>query len=238
MRSQSFSHPVPKVIFFDAMGTLFDLKKSVGEIYQQIAAKHGVVTDAISLNQGFIQSYQTAPNMAFSETKSQTITEQEFMWWKNVVQMTFEQVGTYDKFSNFTDFFQELYDYFASIQPWYVYSDVVPCLEYWQQQQVQLGVISNFDTRLIPILKALNLEPFFSSITISSLAGFAKPDQNIFDLALNKHGFKAQQAWHVGDSKNEDYFGAKNMGINAFWLNRKGDLMNIENQLPNLSSLG
>ena len=231
-------NPSPKVIFFDAMGTLFDLKSSVGEIYQQFAAKHGVITDAQSLNKAFIKSYQTAPNLAFSSTRSQTIAEQEFIWWKNVVQMTFEQVETFDQFSNFTDFFQELYNHFASKKPWYIYSDVVPCLEYWQQQKVQLGVISNFDTRLMSILKALDLEHFFTSITISSLAGFAKPDQNIFDLALKEHGLKAKQAWHIGDSKNEDYLGAKNAGINAFWLNRKGSSINIENQLPNLSSLG
>lgn len=232
------TNPLPKVIFFDAMGTLFDLKSSVGEIYQQFALKYGVQTDVEHLNKAFINSYQSAPSLAFFPEASQTIAQQEFIWWKNVVQMTFEQVEVLEKFSDFTDFFTELYNYFASKKPWYIYSDVIPCLQYWQQQKVQLGIISNFDGRLITVLKALDLEHFFTSITISSIAGFAKPDRNIFDMALKKHGFVAQQAWHVGDSKNEDYLGAKNTGINAFWLNRDHYSVNIENQLPNLSSLG
>ena len=229
---------LPKVIFFDAMGTLFNLKISVGEIYRQFALQHGVEIDAEKLNQAFIKSYQAAGGLAFATTELNHRLEQEFLWWKNVVQTTFESIEVLNKFSNFTDFFQELYVHFATKKPWYIYPDVVPCLEYWQQQKVELGVISNFDSRLLTILKTLDLEHFFASVTISSVAGHAKPDRNIFEIALTKHNFTAQQAWHIGDSKNEDYLGAKNIGIHAFWLNRNGDLVNIKNQLPNLSSLG
>jgi len=238
MTQNSPSNPFPKVIFFDAMGTLFGLKTSVGEIYQQFALQHGVGTDAKSINNAFINSYKNSPILAFSATELSSISQQEFLWWKNVVQITFEQVGVLNQFSDFTEFFQEIYSYFATKEPWYIYPDVLPCLQYWQQKKVQLGVISNFDTRLMAVLKALDLERFFTTITISSVAGFAKPDQNIFEIALNKHGLIAKEAWHIGDSKDEDYQGAKNMGINAFWLNRDGYSLNIENQLPNLSSLG
>ncbi|MCC0176124.1 HAD-IA family hydrolase [Waterburya agarophytonicola K14] len=238
MKPQLFNDSLPKVIFFDAMGTLFDLKSSVGEIYQQFALKYGVEINAIELNNAFVDSYQAAPSLAFPTTELDTLVRQEFIWWKNIVQKTFERVEVLDLFSDFTEFFQELYYYFASEQPWYIYPDVIPCLQYWQKQKIQLGIISNFDSRLITVLKALDLEHFFTSVTISSSAGFAKPDQDIFQIALKKHGFTAQQAWHIGDSKNEDYLGAKNMGIHAFWLNRDGHSLNLENQLPNLSSLG
>ncbi len=229
---------LPQVIFLDGMGTLFDLKYSVGEIYQQLALKYGVKTDAEWLNKAFIDCYKAAPPLAFSEQKLTSITQSEFIWWKNVVQATFQGVDALDCFSNFTVFFQELYTYFATKEPWYIYPDVIPCLNSWQQKGIELGVISNFDTRLNQILKALDLEHFFMSITISSVAGFAKPDQNIFKIALKKHEFMANQAWHIGDDRSCDYFGAKNAGINAFWLNRDCYSLNIENQLPNLSSLG
>lgn len=238
MTAQLSEKPLPKVIFFDAMGTLFGLKSSVGVIYQQFALKQGVKTDAKSLNEAFISSYKIAPSLAFSANSFAETSQREFLWWKNVVEMTFQQVEALDSFSDFTDFFQEIYGYFATEKPWYIYPDVIPCLEYWQEQKISLGIISNFDSRLISVLKALDLEHFFTSITISSVAGFAKPDQNIFEIALKKHGLSPNQAWHIGDSKNEDYLGAKNVGIHAFWLNRDLHSVNIENQLPNLSSLG
>ena len=114
----------------------------------------------------------------------------------------------------------------------------MPALENLRSQNIEMGVISNFDTRLIKVLKLLDLEQFFASITISSQAGFAKPDQNIFKQALTKHDTIAKQAWHIGDSIAEDYQGAKAAGIKALWLNRQRLSENIENQLPNLSSLG
>jgi putative hydrolase of the HAD superfamily len=238
MTLQLSSDSLPKVIFFDAMGTLFGLKSSVGEIYQQFALQYGVEIDAQSLNDAFIRSYKAAPSLAFATTELNAIANQEFIWWKNVVRTTFEQVKMLEQFSDFTQFFQEIYLYFATKEPWCLYPDVLPCLQYWQQKQIQLGVISNFDSRLIKILELLDLEHFFTTITISSHVGSAKPEQNIFEIALKKHGLIAEQAWHIGDSKDEDYQGANNAGIKAFLLNRDSCCLNMENQLPNLSSLG
>jgi putative hydrolase of the HAD superfamily len=238
MTVQPFTNTLPKVIFLDAMGTLFDLKSSVGEIYQQYALKYGVQVEAKNLNNSFIESFKSAPPLAFSATELQTIKEQEFSWWKNVVQTTFSQIGLLTEFRDFTDFFQEIYLYFATGDPWYVFPDVVSSLQKWHNQGIQLGVISNFDTRLNQVLKILNLDHFFTSITISSVAGTAKPEPNIFEIALKKHGLIAQEAWHIGDSVIEDYQGAKNAKIHSFWLNRSASSLNIENQLPNLSSLG
>ena len=236
--SASVSTVTPKVIFFDAMGTLFGLQSSVGEIYRQYAATYGVEADAKLLDKAFLKSFKSAPPLAFSDLESIKIEEREFNWWQSVVKITFYQLGLLEKFGDFTGFFSDVYKYFATVEPWSVYPDTLPCLQRWQDRGVELGVISNFDTRLIKVLKLLDLERFFSSITISSVAGFAKPDQNIFKIALNKHDVVARQAWHIGDSLIADYQGGKNAGINTFLLNRNSSLLNLENQLPNLSSLG
>lgn len=232
------ANTLPKVIFFDAMGTLFDLKSSVGEVYRQHALKYDVEVDEKLLNQAFMQSFKSAPPLAFITAELEVIKQQEFAWWRSVVAATFSQMGLLEKFSDFTDFFAEIYLYFSTKDPWYIFPDTINSLKKWRDLGVQLGVISNFDSRLIKVLNILNLEQFFTSITISSVAGAAKPDENIFKIALDKHQIIAQQAWHIGDSLIEDYQGAKNAGISAFWLNRDSLSLNIENQLPNLSSLG
>ena len=60
---------LPKVIFFDAMGTLFELKTSVGKIYQQHALKYGVKADDKAIQNAFVQSFKSATPLAFSTTK-------------------------------------------------------------------------------------------------------------------------------------------------------------------------
>jgi len=229
---------LPKVIFLDAMGTLFDLKQSVGEIYQQFARKYGVDVAIDPLEKAFINGFKSAPVLAFPANKLAIVKQQEFDWWKQVVSATFEQLESLDKFTDFDAFFSEIYFYFGTKEPWYILPGTVESLTSWRDRGIELGVISNFDSRLIGVLKHLDLDHFFSSITISSLAGFAKPATNIFQIALNKYNFAPQEAWHIGDNLDDDYQGAKNAGLTAFWLNPNVHLVNIENQLPNLCTLG
>lgn len=232
-------HPVPKVIFLDAMGTLFNVRGSVGEIYSVIAAKYGVTVDAHSINHAFINSFKNSSPLAFeSADKPKELTQQEFSWWKNIVKTTFTELKILDEFTDFSAFFGELYLHFSTQKPWYIYPDVIPSLQTWQDQGIKLGVISNFDSRLYQVLKSLDLERFFSSITISSEAGAAKPNHKIFRLALQKHNCISPQAWHIGDSFREDYEGAKKVGIRGFWLNRSEKSFEHHDQLPNLSSVG
>ena len=85
---------------------------------------------------------------------------------------------------------------------------------------IQLGVISNFDSRIYTVLDILALADFFQSVTISTEVGVAKPDPLIFATALQKHRCAAFEAWHVGDSYSEDYEGAKEAGLRGVWLRR------------------
>lgn len=210
----------PKVIFLDAVGTLFGIQGSVGEIYQVIARQAGVEVSAKSLDRAFIQSFKASPPPAFPNAESEQIPELEFNWWKAIVKNTFAQAGVIENFADFDAFFGQVYAYFATSQPWYVYGDVVPALQHWQQQGIELGIVSNFDARLHSVLELLELGQFFSSVTISSTVGVAKPDGQIFTTALEKHNCTPQQAWHIGDSLQEDYYGAKSVGIRAFFLKR------------------
>ncbi|WAL60622.1 HAD family hydrolase [Thermocoleostomius sinensis A174] len=210
----------PHVIFLDAVGTLFGVKGSVGDAYSTIARRFDVTADPTALNQAFFQTFKSATPMAFPETATAEIPQREYNWWYHIAYQTFAHVGAIDQFQDFPGFFATLYDYFATAEPWFVYPDVWPALTYWREQGISLGVLSNFDTRLYSVLRGLELEPFFSSITISTEVGAAKPDSQVFQAALNKHNCLPEQAWHIGDSVREDYEGAKAAGLRAIWLKR------------------
>ncbi|MGB3693105.1 MAG: HAD-IA family hydrolase [Spirulinaceae cyanobacterium] len=210
----------PKVIFLDAVGTLFGVQGSVGEIYRQIALDFGVDAPAEALNKAFFQSFKASQSLEFPEAKAPEIFELEFQWWQAIAQETFTIVGVAEQFGNFTAFFADLYAHFATAEPWYVYPDVLPALKQWQQKEITLGIISNFDSRLYGVLKALDLHDFFTSITISSQARAAKPRSEIFQAALAQHNCQATEVLHIGDSLKEDYYGAKAAGIRPFLLRR------------------
>ncbi|HHP7245670.1 MAG TPA: HAD-IA family hydrolase [Elainellaceae cyanobacterium] len=216
------SHHRPKVILLDAVGTLFGVQGSVGQIYHNIAKEFGVDADVQALNQAFFRSFRDAPPLAFPGVDPKEVPQREFDWWEAIARETFEQVGVVDQFTNFSEFFRSLYDYFATASPWFVYPETRYVLADWRSKGIELGVLSNFDSRIYAVLESLKLSNLLSSVTISSEVGVAKPDPKAFEMALKKHTCSPHDAWYVGDSFREDYEGAKAAGLRAIWLRRKG----------------
>jgi putative hydrolase of the HAD superfamily len=211
---------LPKVIYLDAFGTLFGVKGSVGELYSNLARTAQVTTDPVTLNRAFYQAFAAAERLAFPEAARADVPALEYGWWKAVVTDTFDRVGALEKFEDFETFYAGLYGYFETAAPWVVYADALPALQRWRSLGIELGIISNFDSRLHRVLALLGIAPYLQSVTISSEVGAAKPAAKIFQVALAKHGCEAHQAWHIGDSEAEDYAGAQAAGLRAILIAR------------------
>lgn len=210
----------PQVIFLDAVGTLFGVRGGVGQIYSSIAASFGIQSEPEALNRAFIESWQASPPMAFPGISPDELHRREFQWWGNIALQTFSKAGIIQQFPDFPAFFAYLYDYFATAEPWFLYPDTLTALEYWQAEGIELGVISNFDSRLHAVLENLGLTGYFKSVTASTEVGFAKPSPTVFLQALEKHQCSPRDAWHIGDSLKEDYEGARGAGIHGILIQR------------------
>ncbi|MEA5515006.1 HAD family hydrolase [Nodularia sp. UHCC 0506] len=211
----------PKVILLDAVGTLFGVKGSVGEVYSQIAKEFDVEVEAEILNTTFLQSFKAATAPVFPNAELHDLPQHEFEWWRKITLNTFESAGVLSQFEDFSGFFSELYIHFGTAEPWFVYPDVLSSLKDWRKQDIELGILSNFDSRIFSVLQSLGLNSYFTSVTISTQAGAAKPDPQIFAIALAKHKCPPSAAWHIGDSIVEDYQGAKAAGLRGIWINRE-----------------
>ncbi len=212
---------LPKVIFLDAFGTLFGVRGSVGHIYSEVADKYGVNCQPELLNKYFYTAFKNSPPCVFPGVPIVEIPRHEYQWWREINRQTFTAVGVIEQFEDFDRFFGELYRYFTTAAAWEVYPDVILALTTWQRSGVELGVISNFDSRLHTVLQVLGLDCYFSTVTISTAVGAAKPQPEIFTTALAKYQCPPQSAWHIGDSFDDDYLGASRAGLTAIWLNRR-----------------
>jgi putative hydrolase of the HAD superfamily len=214
------SLPQPQVIFLDAVGTLFGVRGSVGQIYSELASKYGVSCAPEILDRYFYAAFKTSPPCVFPDASLDDIPQLEYQWWKAINQQTFTAAGVWDQFSDFDGFFDRLYEYFTTSAAWEIYPDVILALRQWQQAGIPLGVLSNFDSRLYSVLKVLDLEQYFSTVTISTEVGAAKPKPEIFTAALNKYQSNPANVWHIGDSHGDDYLGASAVGITGIWIDR------------------
>jgi putative hydrolase of the HAD superfamily len=212
--------PPPKVLFFDAAGTLFHVKGSVADIYLGYAEKYGVkrndeTRDRMRL--AFARAFQDAPPPVFAAGHPDEIKRCERLWWFDVVHNVFYRVGMFDRFD---EYFEEIFEAFAGPTHWTLFPETRQVLERCRELGLELGIISNFDTRLFGVLRGLGISDLFDTVTISSLAHAAKPSPKIFHAALEKHVVDPEDAWHIGDAPEEDAAGARDAGLRPILIKR------------------
>lgn len=206
-----------KAVFFDAGGTLFYPYPSVGEIYARVASAYGMTVDSCKVGEIFREEFLKRDKLGSSEMHATEKNERE--WWRGLVRDVFEKVTP---LKSFETFFEELYDLFASAEVWRLYPDVLPVLDWLKQKGCILGIVSNWDSRLLSICKGMGVDRHFDFILASALVGVAKPDRRIFEKALSLARVSSKEAIHVGDSLEDDIHGAQKAGLSTLWINRNG----------------
>lgn len=103
-----------------------------------------------------------------------------------------------------------------------LFPETMSTLIYLKSQGYHLGVISNGITiKQWEKLIRLGLHHFFDEIITSEEAGAEKPDERIFQQALDRMGCKAENSIMIGNKFSEDILGAINIGMDAILVNSK-----------------
>ena len=98
----------------------------------------------------------------------------------------------------------ELYSLYHSPRPYITLEDGLLALETLRSRDITVGAISNFDNRLHDIVPALGLNKYLQFVVTSEDAKSSKPEEQIFELALNKSGLKnlkPNEILHIGEEK-------------------------------------
>ncbi|MDQ2659156.1 MAG: HAD-IA family hydrolase [Verrucomicrobiota bacterium] len=206
----------PKVVFFDAAGTLFHLPKSVGWHYAHVARGLGLKLEAAALDRAFARVWREMPARPAT---GRPRAEDDKGWWRELVRGVVEEVAPQTEPLDRGAFFEVAYEHFAEAGVWELYPETVEVLRELQTR-CRLAVISNFDGRLRMILEHLGISHFFGSVVISSEVGADKPARLIFERALGLNDVKAGEALHVGDDPVKDWQGAAAAGLRVFELKR------------------
>jgi putative hydrolase of the HAD superfamily len=214
--SGEIDREVKKILFFDAAGTLFRLPRGVGWHYRDVAERHDCSIDEALLNRSFRE--------AWKETARQPVTgkarpDDDKGWWRMVVEGVLDRCQLAPQQLNREAYFEELYDEFTRPGIWELYPEVPEVLNKLSRH-FRLGIISNFDGRLRPILGHLGLADTFDPVIISSEVGVDKPHELIFQTALTRSEFSPLEAMHIGDDPICDWQGATSAGLDVFRLDR------------------
>lgn len=213
-----FDHP-PRVVFFDMGGTLAyphpsfhgliaNVCKACGlDITEaQVAEAEPYVWERIAEREGGARGFTMHP-------------ERSRAFWTWVYETFLGRVGCSPERA--TEIAGHLFDTFVRSDSYRLYDDAIPTLERIRGAGLTVGVISNWEDWLERLMVDLDIHRYVDVAVVSGVAGYEKPDPEIFHQALNVAGVGPHEAVHVGDNRRDDVDGAEAVGIRAILIDRR-----------------
>ena len=204
-----------RALLSDAAGTLRHLSEPAAVTYARIGRRFGVSRSEAAIQQGFLSVMR-------AEHDGLRYVGDGRVFWRAVVS---HATGCADP-----DYFESVYAAFGA-SAWSMEPGALAVLEALRDGGRLVAVVSNWDTRLRPILAALGVLDRVDVAIISGEIGLEKPDPRIFHAACGALSVAPAQALHLGDSLRADVEGARGAGLSAWHFGR--DLESIA-QLPAL----
>lgn len=193
-----------QAITFDCYSTLVDWESGILGVLRPLLAEHGKrLTDGEILE-------------VYAELEP-AIQAAEYRRYRLVLEEVMRGFGQHFGFSVSTD---EARSLAASLKRWTPFPDTVASL-CALKGRYRLGIISNIDDDLFSDTTR-QLHVAFNWATTAEQARAYKPSPAIFELALKKMGLPPEKVLHAGQSVFHDVIPAKQMGMSAVLVTRRG----------------
>ena len=217
-----------KAVAFDAVGTLIYPTPAVTESYYLFGRKHGSLLARNEVKRRFKEANIIQKRI---DVKNEFLTSEkrEMERWREIVTHVFDDV------ENFEECFNELHNHFSVPESWPIYSGAKELLEYLNEKGIRMIVASNFDYRLKNIVKKTDIGKMCETILVSSKLGYRKPNSEFFISICNELELSKENILYVGDDLENDYQGARAIGMPAVLLDKNDDGENVFESLEALS---
>jgi 2-haloacid dehalogenase len=97
----------------------------------------------------------------------------------------------------------------------------------------RLGIVTNGLAQVQQTkYQRLEINKLCECYLISDVLGIAKPDKEIFTVALKQLNLRAEEVLMIGDSLASDYQGAINAGLDFCWVNNQNQLLPTQFPTP------
>jgi putative hydrolase of the HAD superfamily len=210
-----------RAIVFDVGGTLICPARPVGETYADFAYRYGVKLQAEPTTAAFAAAFKGCSPRPKKEVPN---NGDDRAWWKEVLRRSLPE-GAFGDRKAFELFFEEVYLHYAKPEAWEVYPEVVEVLEALRDYPVELAVLSNWDSRVHPVLDGHGLGEHLPHRFVSAELGWEKPDPAIYRHVGEALRLPVESLLSVGDHPRNDVEAPRKAGWRAVQIERpKRDL--------------
>uniref|UniRef100_A0ACD5WXX3 Uncharacterized protein n=1 Tax=Avena sativa TaxID=4498 RepID=A0ACD5WXX3_AVESA len=204
-RKSIYGDVTHRALLVDAVGTLVVPAQPTAQVYKSIGEKYGVKYSEDEI----LMRYRWAYGQPWGRSRLRYVDDGR-PFWQHIVSSS---TGCSD-----LEYFEELYQYYMTEKAWKLCDpDAEHVFDALRKAGVKTAVVSNFDTRLRPLLQALKCDHWFDAVAVSAEVEVEKPNPTIFLKACELLDVKPEEAVHVGDDRRNDVWGARDAGCDA-WL--------------------
>jgi len=219
--SRWLPHPqAVQAVFFDVGFTLLESSPSIPAIVRDVMERRNTPVPLECLERSlphaeslFSEMTRSAPHTWGDELEITQIWQRYFT---ELLRPCYGAAGEDELSAAATDVQHE----FDLATSYALYPDVEQALTALRARGLKLGVISDWGIALGLIMRHFGLTRFFDFAVISATARRAKPDPELYRLALDRADVVADYAVHVGDSYVRDVLGARALGITPVLIDR------------------
>lgn len=200
----------PRLITFDAFGTLFQLEEDASAaIMETIVERNGLEMAPGELGRRWWDlSYQVA-YASFVTVREAT---------HRALERLLQEAGAEDDAAPYAE---RLLEEWSRTAP---FPEVEEALD--RLRDFDLGIVSNVDDDVLnTLLERARIRHRFRVVVTSESVRTYKPEPGIFRQALSGARCPPEAALHLGDSPVDDVLGPKRVGMMAGWINRRGEAM-------------
>jgi putative hydrolase of the HAD superfamily len=218
-------------VFFDAVGTLLFPEPSAPAVYAEVAARHGLALTPAEVRTRFVAAY-LAEEEADVAAGWATSEGRERERWRRIVTDTLAGVSDPDAC------YRLLFHHFAQPHAWRPAPDAAATLAALSARGFAVGLGSNYDERLRPVLAGFSELAFpVDRVVISAEVGVRKPGAGFFRRCAAAVGCAVGEVLFVGDDLGNDYEGATAAGMPALLLDPAGRHPSVPHRVARLAEL-
>ncbi len=208
--------PIPDpvdCVLFDAGDTLLGPAPSFQGRFVAVAAAHGLPLEEAAVDAAIAEAVRAAE---WPSDWTDPATQRSF--WTGFYRQVLGTLG--HEGDDGMELAEALFAAFSDPAGYRLFDDVRPALEALAGRGVTLGVVSNFEPWLEDVLALQGVDHLFATVAISGKLGLAKPDPEIFRVALAEAGADPAATVHVGDQPVNDVAAARAVGITPVLIDR------------------
>lgn len=205
----------------DAVGTVIQPSPSVAAAYQAAGKSLGIDLDLPTIRQRFYQAITQYSVHAFqtqlgADDPLRTSETAEIARWQAIVNFVLSPQPDQQH-----DLFKQLWNHFGQADNWRLFDDVSPALTRLASAGIPMGLASNFDQRLRPIVQQ-HLAAFDLMLFISSEVGWVKPATAFYEHVTRALDCQPHEILLIGDDWENDVQAPQLFGWQTLYLSRSG----------------